>query len=281
MEHYFGVQLLERRSRRVALTESGKLVYDWALEVLRLEKQTRKQLDEFKRAETGRIVVGTSMGLGSHVLPRAIHGFKREHPGAEVVIRLADREEVFQEILAGTLDLGVLTAIEIPPGLETEIVGTEEMVFVVAPTHRLAGRKRLSPQDLAGEPFVVPPRGMSYRRLIDQVLADQGLDDVEVLMEVGIVEGIKRAVEQGVGVGVVLRSAVTMELEQGWLVELPALHDTPTVDLCLVRSPQHRAFPMLQAFTDMLRVELGKEYGRSDVHAVKSHGRGALAVVKD
>ena len=41
------------------------------------------------------------------------------------------------------------------------------------------------------EPFVVPPRGMGYRRLIDQMLSDQGLDEVEVLMEVGIVEGIK------------------------------------------------------------------------------------------
>lgn len=278
VEHYFGVQLLERRSRRVALTEPGKLVYQWAREVLRLEADTRKQLDEFKRAETGRIVVGTSMGLGSHVLPLVIHRFKQDYPGAEVVIRLADREEVFQEILAGAIDIGVLTASEIPPGLETEVVGTEDVVFVCAPSHRLAAKQRVSLEDLAEEPFVVPPKGMGYRRVIDQMLAEQGLGEVQVLMEVGIAEGIKRAVEQGVGVGLVMRSAVTLELREGWLCELKAPRGHRTVDLCLVRRPNHRTFPMLQAFTAMLKVAMKEQWWLMPTSRGKGNqvGKGAV-----
>src|SRR5687767_1996842 len=48
VERHFGAPLLERRNRRVALTEAGQAVYRWTLQVLRTESETQKLLDEFK-----------------------------------------------------------------------------------------------------------------------------------------------------------------------------------------------------------------------------------------
>lgn len=275
VERYFGVQLLERRSRRVTLTETGHVVHGWACEVLRLESETRRLVDELKRAETGRIVVGTSMGLGSHILPQIIHQFKRDHPSAEIVVRLADREEVFQEILAGAIDAGVLIAAEVPPGLEIEIVGTEEIVLICAPTHPLAGRSQTTVGELAEESFVMPPKGSGFRRVIDQVLAIQGLDEVSIHMEVGVQEGVKRAVEQGVGVGLMLRSAVAFEFERGWLCEIPAPRGQPTVELALARRPHQQASPLLQAFIEALRTGLRDQWWRGIPDDRKGKGDGS------
>lgn len=256
VERHFGVQLLERRSRRAVLTEAGNAVYTWARQVLGTERQTKKLVDELARAESGRIVLGTTMALGSHVLPQIINRFKREHPGAEIVVRLADRPSLSEELLAGTIDVGVHIAGEVPDGLDVERVGNEQMILVCAPTHHLANSKHISEKDLQEEWFVVPPRGYGYRQVIEQILSQQGIPEIRVLMEVGVIESIKCFVEEGSGIGMMLESAATAEIERGLLVELPAPHGAMNVDLVLVRRPRRDGTPLLECFIETLRAGL-------------------------
>jgi DNA-binding transcriptional LysR family regulator len=261
VERHFGVQLLERRSRRVVLTEAGRAVHEWARQVLTSEVETRKTVDEFVRAETGRIVLGTTMALGSHVLPQIINRFKKDHPGAEIVVRLADRPSLTDELLAGTIDVGVHIAGEVPSGLDVETVGNERMVLVSAPTHHLAGRTDVSAEELAEEWFVVPPRGYGYRSVIDRVLADQGLPNFRVLMEVGVIESIKCFIEEGSGIGIMLQSAATGELQRGLLAEIAAPGAPMNVDLVLVRRPHRDGSPLLESFVELLRQGLREHSG--------------------
>jgi DNA-binding transcriptional LysR family regulator len=123
VERHFGVQLLERRNRRTVPTESGRVVYDWARNVLETETQTRKLVDGLKHAQSGRVVIGSSMTIGSHVLPPILSRFKRQHAGAEIVVRLGERPEICADILSGTIDCGVVVAREIPPELTVEVLG--------------------------------------------------------------------------------------------------------------------------------------------------------------
>lgn len=259
VERHFGVQLLERRNRRTVLTESGQVVYRWASEVLSSENDTQKLIHELKRAETGRVVVGASMTIGSHVLPPILSRFKRQHEGAEIVVRLGERHEVCAEVIAGNVDCGVLIAREIPSELEVEVLGAEELVFICAPTHRLADPRGVCVPDLASEPFIMAPRGSSYRRVIDDLLAEQGLTKVSVLMELDGADSVKRAVQQGLGIGVALRSGVEWELEHGLLREVPLPPRRPLVELGLVYDPRRRLSPMLQEFTGYLRDQLREQ----------------------
>lgn len=276
VERHFGVQLLERRSRRVVLTEAGAAVHTWAREVLSSEKETRKTVDEFVRAETGRIVLGTTMALGSHVLPQIINRFKRDHPGAEIVVRLADRPSLSEELLAGTIDVGVHIAGEVPAGLDVETVGNERMVLICAPSHHLAGRTDMTPEELAEEWFVVPPQGYGYRTVIDQILAEQGLKDIRILMEVGVIESIKCFVEEGSGIGVMLLSSASAELERGLLAEIEAPREPMNVDLVLVRRPHRDGSPLLESFVELLRQGIQEHSAQTPSHGVgNSHERGA------
>ncbi|MPZ16020.1 MAG: LysR family transcriptional regulator, partial [Chloroflexi bacterium] len=132
VEHHFGVQLLERRKRRTVPTEAGRAVYEWAREVLRTEAETRKVVDELKHAGSGRIVVGATVTVGSYLLPPVLGGFKRQEPDAEIVVRIGERDEIYADVLAGAADCAVLIAHDIPSGLEVELLGYEEMVFICA-----------------------------------------------------------------------------------------------------------------------------------------------------
>jgi DNA-binding transcriptional LysR family regulator len=256
VEHYFGVQLLERRHRRTVLTEAGRVVHEWARQVLDSETAIHKVVDELKHAHSGRVVVGASMSVGSRVLPSILSNFKRSHTGAEIVVRLGERQEVCGEILAGSVDCGVLIAREIPTELAVEILGSEEAVLFCGPSHRLANEQEVCISDVAEEAFILAPRGSGYRRVIDVLLAEQGLTNVSVLMEFEGADSVKHAVEQGMGVGVALRSNIQWELDNGLLREVALPVPRPLVELGLVHDPRRLQSPMLHAFTEYLRDQL-------------------------
>jgi len=276
VERHFGVQLLERRRRRVVPTEAGYAAHRWACDVLRTEAATRQVIDGLKHAESGRVVLGASMTMGSYVLPPILGRFKREHPGAEIVVRLADRDVVCGDILSGAVDFGILIARGIPHGLEVEVVGTDEMVFICAPSHRLARRRRVSMAELANEAFILAPTGSSYRKVIDEVLAQHGLEKVSVHMELDSDEGLKRGVLQGLGIGLGLRSAVEWELEQGVITEVPVDAAPLLVDVGLIYHPRQRESPMLEAFRRYLSDQLREHFsGRGGAAAsLPSRGKG-------
>lgn len=256
VERHFGIQLLERRHRRTILTEAGRAVHRWAVEALKTEAETRRIVDELKHVEWGRVVVGASMSVGSYLLPPILSRFKRAHPGAEIVVRLGDRDEVCADVLAGRVDCAVLIAREIPPGLEVEVVGTDEMVIICALSHRLAHRKRVSMSELAHEAFILAPRGSSYRKVIDDLLAEHGLKNLRVAMELDGSEGLKRGVQQGLGLGVALRSGLEWELEHGVVAEVAVADARLQVEMGLIYHPTQRESPMVQGFREYLSTQL-------------------------
>ena len=265
VEKDFGVQLLERRNRRTVPTEAGRAVYQWARDVLSSLDDTRRSLDVLKHAEAGRIVIGSSMTIGSHVLPPILSRFKRQNPTAEIVVRLGERSEVCAEIANGGVDCGVVIAREIPNDLDVEVVGIEEILFIAAPSHPLAGHATLEVEDLVGQPFILAPKGSSYRKVIDDMLAEQGLANVPVLMELDGADSVKRAVQQGLALGVALRSSVEWELEHGLLQELLLAGPRPHVQIGLVFSPRRRnGSPIAQAFVDYLRDQLREQLSPKD-----------------
>ena len=276
VERYFGVQLLERRRRRVVLTEAGALVHEWATSVLTSEADTRRRVDELRHAETGRVVVGSSVTIGSYLLPPILSRFKRQHPEAEFVVRLGDRDEICSDVLAGTIDCGVLIAREIPPGLEVDVVGTEELVFICAPSHRFAERELVRVEDLAEEPFIMAPKGSSFRKVIDDLLEQHGLHRLSVHMELDGAEGLMRGVQQGIGIGLVLRSGVEWELDQGVVhrVQVPI---RLLVDMGLIYHARQRESAMLQEFKQYLREQLHEHFHRWDPVDLPNRG-GALAL---
>jgi DNA-binding transcriptional LysR family regulator len=90
-------------------------------------------------------------------------------------------------------------------------------------------------------------------------------------MEFDGTDSVKRAVQQGLGIGIALRSGVEWEIEQGLLKEVPLRAPPPRVDLALVYHPRWRQSPMVQAFTAYLRDQLSERLRR--------HGEEAAGAV--
>ena len=95
--------------------------------------------------------------------------------------------------------------------------------MICAPTHRLAGMKSVTPQQIAAEPYVSRETGSGTREFADQYFRQSQVapEDLNIIMELGSGEAIKGVVETGAGVSIMSRARVVKELKLGALVAIP------------------------------------------------------------
>jgi DNA-binding transcriptional LysR family regulator len=119
-----------------------------------------------------------------------------------------------EEIRAGRHDAGLLTLPVEESDLVTLPVLREELLLLTMPTHRLAKQRRIAPQDLAGEPFVLFEPGSATRRVLDSLFITERIEPT-VVMETENVEIIKAMVRTGLGISIVPYQAVAREVRAG------------------------------------------------------------------
>lgn len=249
LEAEVGVELLHRTGRGVEPTEAGLVLIERAKQVLATLDGGLEEVRELAGLERGRIRVGGGATATTYLLPGIVSAFRVEHPGLRFYVREAGSTEVAEAVIAGTLDLGVVTEpVRVPGGanLLHEDWIEDELRLIVPDGDRLAGRRSFGWNDLEGRAMVAFEPGSAVRLLIDDRLARHGVR-AEVVMELRSIESIKRMVTAGVGVALVSRFAL------GEGEGLRAASEPLTRRLALVRRSDRLPSHAAGAFADALR----------------------------
>jgi DNA-binding transcriptional LysR family regulator len=211
LEDDLGVRLFERTSGRIAITPAGEMLFHYAREVARLSEDVLVHISAMSGEQRGKLRLGASTTIAQYVLPQLLVHFLQIHPRVEVSVTSLNT----QEVVAGLLEhRTVLGLIEGPPGtsdLKTEDFLEDEIVVIAAAGHPwVQQRQKPSLADLAAQPLVMREPGSGTRRVVEDALRKVGLAprDVHVALELDSTEGIKSAVEAGLGVGLVSRWAL-------------------------------------------------------------------------
>jgi len=174
--------------------------------------------------------------VGEYLLPQLIATWKEAHPESRVLLRIANTHDVFEAVAAFAADIGFIEGSSTHPDLRVRRWRTDQLVVVSAPGHPVAG-KRLSAKQLQKATWVLREPGSGTREASDRWLIPQ-LAEMQVELELGSNEAVKRAVAAGIGLGCLSRLAVEDALSQGWLAEVfttfPDL--TRTLSIVLHRS---------------------------------------------
>jgi DNA-binding transcriptional LysR family regulator len=260
LERFFGTRLVYREGRRSLPTEAGEAVYRYARGVLRETEQVRALVSELRDAQTGRIAVGATAAVGSYVLPQLISRFKQRNSRADLVLRVAPAAAVCEETLAGQYDFALVEAAPLPEGLAAEPLRREELVVVAHPDHPLALRPAVEWAEVRAQPFVAPPVGTPQRAVMDQ-LGEDGHGSWQIVLELEHAEGIKRAVQAGMGLAILFRCEAAQEIGLGLLREVRAPARGLAHEFVLVHR-RHKYFsPMAARFLAFLRTAAGNLAG--------------------
>ena len=253
LESELGTPLLERRYRRIELTEAGKLLLPVALRVLRDLQTVRDELAALDGQVTGHLVVAASTTPGVYVIPRLLAGFLAEHPRVQLTLLVADSAEVVRQIAEGEAGLGV-TGAEVKGGrAQFEQIGGDELVVITAPGSLLVGT-HLSIEGLAENTFVTRERGSGTRQAAEALLSEHGVDvaSLHIALELGTGEAVVSAVEGGLGVAIVSRLVAQRAIALGSVAELDVV-GFPAVRPFYAVTPKGGPSQSSRAFLEYLR----------------------------
>lgn len=177
LERELGVRLFARTSRRVELTDAGASFVAGARECLALVDRTKAET----AAATGRVSGVARLGVIPTLtvldLPAALRRLHDRHPDVRVEVTTVASDDALRRLADGGLDVAVLGLVDEPRetgGVETRVVVRDRHVAVVAPDHRLAGRRRIDLERLAQEPFVDFPVTSPGRTQSERAYAEAG-----------------------------------------------------------------------------------------------------------
>jgi DNA-binding transcriptional LysR family regulator len=208
LESELTVTLFVRRGARMQLTHEGELLYQMARPLVEqmehLDEQFRLRRSE---VDEGHIEVAAGTSTILYFLPKYVEEFRRAHPRIEVRLHNVTGLEGLEQLRAGLVDFAVGPLMSVPEDIEFHPVVSYEPVVITCLGHALAS-KRLSLKEISRYPLILPPRGLSTWNLVDTTFKRHGLA-YEVAMEVGGWEAIKKYVELGLGISLIISIGIT------------------------------------------------------------------------
>ena len=209
LENELGVTLLVRRKATMQLTHDGELLFEMARSLIEeLEhldqafRQRRLEVDE------GHLEIAAGMSTILYLLPKYIERFRHDHPKIELRLHQVTGLEGLERLRSGLVDFAVGPLNQIPEDIEFHPIVTYDPVVITCLGHPLARRSKLTLAEISHYPLILPPRNLSTWPMVDSTFKQHGLR-YEVTMEVGGWEAIKKYVEVGLGISIIIRIGIT------------------------------------------------------------------------
>jgi len=235
LEKEFGTKLLHRTSKRVKPTQAGELLFRNAKQMLALYEEAKRGIHSLRGEVTGSLHVAASFTIGEYVLPRVLARFAAEYPLVDLQATIANTEQVIQAVQNNRADIGL---IEGDAEAEGDITLTpfmqDEMIVIVPRGHSLSRLRRVEPQALQDQVWILRENGSGTRAFSDNLQKEYG-----IAMRKSYVfssnQSVKEAVVAGLGIAVLSRHIVHKELESGEVVYVP-----------IGRAPMLRSFTIVR-----------------------------------
>jgi len=229
LEGQLRTTLFDRIGRKIGLTDAGRALLPYARRVLQDIEDGRRALSQLSGKVGGRLSIGTSHHIGLHRLPSVLRAFTQKYPDVDLDIHFMDSEIACQQVLAGKLELGVVTLPSEPlPQLQSRKVWPDPLDVVVAPTHPLARRRKVTLKDLATYPAVLPDEATYTHRIVRAALQKHGIAP-RVRLATNYLETLKMLTGIGLGWSVLPRSMLDRSLRAIAIPELKLKRDLGAV----------------------------------------------------
>jgi len=243
LEDELGAQLFVRRHRAIVPTAAAEALFAVVEPFVSSLHGGIEQIQRSRHALAGTLHIGAPVEFGAHRLPAALAGFSRAHPGVSFTLRLGHPSEVIPLLEEGRLDLGFVDLFDAQQpsstrlaGLEVVEVMDEALVLVSAPEYereQLQGARsfaRLSTSRFVDyHPGAPAVRGW-FRHHFERVPPR-----IDVALAVESVQAVIRAVEHGMGLGLVPAHTVAAALEEERLVTITTRRRALSNRVSLVR----------------------------------------------
>lgn len=219
LEESMGIKLFDKIGRKTHLTQAGEELYLYSQKIFALIDETMETMEALRSPYHGRLSVGADTTVGTYVVPKLLGNFHQLYPDVEITLEVVNRGYLVDALVNNRIDMVIMGKIPTEVPVFAAPFAPNELVLVAPPTHRLAGCVRVPFAELAREHFLLREVGSGTRSALESAFQEAGLP-LQVSMQVGNNSAIKQGVASGLGIALISRVALDMELETNRLVIL-------------------------------------------------------------
>lgn len=199
LEERYGVELLIRRGRRVEMTDTGAALFDISRRIMSLHSEAEELLQSSGKLTTGQLRLAA---VGPFHATEMVARFLGRFPAIKVNMTLGNSDQTLQRLLALEADVALLAHDVADPRVYSVPFSTHEVVAFVCIDHPWHDRLSVSIGEFSDQPLIWREKGSTTRRAFE-ASASAASVRLQPLLEIGSREGVWKAVEQGLGIGIV------------------------------------------------------------------------------
>jgi len=199
LEERYGVELLTRRGRRVEVTDTGAALHEISRRIMRLHDEAEELLQSAGRMTTGQLRIAA---VGPFHATEMVSKFLARYPAIKVSMSLGNSDLTLQRLLALEADVAILAHNVDDPHIHSVPCSTQEVVVSGANDHPWHNRLNVRMAELFDQPLILREQGSTTRKAFETAAMEAGVT-LQPLLEIGSREGVWKAVERGLGIGVV------------------------------------------------------------------------------
>lgn len=219
LENFFNVRLIDRTKRTVSLTKAGEILYQYALDMVSLKKDTIEAIASFRGLKKGKMTLGASTIPGIYIMPRLLSDFKKRYEGIKFELIIADTKEIIEKMENGLLDFGIVGSKNETGKVDFKKLIDDTIIFIGPPdlpSHITVERFREAP-------LITRERGSGTRNTVESALAkmrELDRDRLNIVAELSDNEAIKQAVMMGMGMAYISKLAVDGLIRDGMVKKI-------------------------------------------------------------
>lgn len=221
LEHRFDLRLFDRIGKRLQLNEQGIALRSKAAALIAGAEELENSLTG--AGDIGELKVGATLTIGNYLAIGIMAAFMKEHPAAKVNLNVQNTASIAAKVRNFELDIGLIEGELQEADLDVSYWREDELALFCAPTHPLAASSELQDEDLLSADWIVRETGSGTRQAFDRAMTGI-LSNLKLRLELQHTEGIKRAVEAGLGIGCLSKITLEEAFKRGSLVQLACPH---------------------------------------------------------
>jgi DNA-binding transcriptional LysR family regulator len=217
-ESAVGLPLFDQVGKKLYLTEAGSELLRCARTMLQQMQEMETVFDEMKGLERGQLNISV-VSTANYFMPLLLAKFIQAHPKIQVSLSVANRDTVIKLLVENIADLAIMGQPPEGSDMRAEAFMENPLVVIASPSHPLATAKKIHPRKLASEVFLLREQGSGTRGVVERFFKSHKLA-LPKHMEMDTNEAIKQSVQAGIGIGIISRHGIELELETKRLVVL-------------------------------------------------------------
>jgi DNA-binding transcriptional LysR family regulator len=215
LEQELNSTLFERLGTKIALTTAGKILAEYAEQILDLKRRAQDAINELERVPRGEIVIAANEATCIYVLPQVFSEYKKQFPNVQLMVDRSYGGRVVEAVTDSLADFGITQLPVQEKRLQVADIHSDEIKFLTPGRHPMAARRFVSPRDLIGLTLLLPKSGTTRTRLNSWLEPVES--EIRISMELDSTEMIKRFVMAGLGFSFLAASHCCEEVGSGRL----------------------------------------------------------------